>query len=379
MTLPDGVEMYAQFLLPARRYDSPETNNMFVESFLSVAMEKGLEEAIRVFKDATSKWTNEHIIASKGLLVSNEGALTKWIPFGPAIKGTYDDYGNCKPIDSPENNIRLAILKEMTGLEYYTLEDAATDDRWISYGLDGDKGQKESWGLRGLPENYKYLDLLKGLSITHFNAGAYETLVANDFSATNGTIVNGDFDDDWISKRSKEILSKIEEYKKLLEKKPSEYRLENLETRWKFDALLETMGPIFKNVDPLYREKFIEAFFTCKKHDWYIEQQKMSSSMSYLNIPLRQSEYGSQEKKWKGLSRIWKGAIECNNKLGPDYNYDALTEAETLEFDATLFKKLAQEIMTLGSNLYQIKWNGGKPKPSEKKQLDDILSKYRIF
>lgn len=375
MTLPDGVEMYIQFLLPAQRYGSPETSNMFVESFLRVAKDKGLEEAIKSFEESTKTWVKDNLVSEKGLLCSNEGATVNWIPFGPAIKGTYDDYGNCAPIDSPENNIKLAILKEMTGLEYETLESAATDDRWITLGLNGDDRQNGDWGLSGLPENYQHLDLLKGLSMTHFNAGAYETMVAKDFSPINGIANSNDYDDKRVNDRLKKIKSNVNEYKKYKDAKLITDPVKKLEAKWKLRELEQDMGPAFRQIDSLYKKDFIDTFFKCSDFDWYAEQQKMVFSLSYLNIPLRQSEYGSQEKKWKGLTRIWQEAIKCNSKLGPEYGENELTEEETLTFDMPQFKELTNDIMLLVKSDNESTSN----KSSLKKINEMLYTKYKIY
>jgi len=49
-TIVDGQKMVVQLMLPANRYSKVDTGNMFVDSFLRVAEEKGVEEALKTWK-----------------------------------------------------------------------------------------------------------------------------------------------------------------------------------------------------------------------------------------------------------------------------------------------------------------------------------------
>jgi hypothetical protein len=56
-TIVDGQDMVVQFMLPTRlKGDDKSIGEVFVESFLNVAKEKGIDAAIKSFNESTSTW-----------------------------------------------------------------------------------------------------------------------------------------------------------------------------------------------------------------------------------------------------------------------------------------------------------------------------------
>jgi hypothetical protein len=72
-------------------------------------------------------------LKEKGLLVSNDGALAIFSPFGFAIRGYYDDYGNLKDI---KRDFNVEALEKFFNIPIEEVLSAAQDDRWYTLGIE---------------------------------------------------------------------------------------------------------------------------------------------------------------------------------------------------------------------------------------------------
>jgi len=312
-TIIDGQEMYMQFMLPANYISNePSIGVMFKENFLNVVKEKGLEVAIKTFDDATATWGSDKELSPKGMIVSNDGSYREWVPFGPAIRGTYDDYGNIAPLDDEDSKNRVKILEGlMGGLPFSTIMDVAQDDRWFTLGLGkyGDSDDK-SWKPEGINKEMPewLLILCKNLSLTYFHASVYDELSKPDFSSE---------EKDGVMKSKYNIKWRDEYFDPIKEKFPtvlSNLRIsdddegsfeEKMERRWANREILERIG-VFRCVN---RELGL-IYQACIARenpplDWFYESLVFMYSLSGMCVSLTQSEYGSQHNNWGGWKRIY--------------------------------------------------------------------------
>ena len=115
-TITDGQPTTIQFMMPnSMGHDVSEpSSQMFVDIFLKTAKKEGLDQALKQWEEATKNWGDK--INHKGMMVSNEGAVTKFVPFGPSINGYYNDCGDIKLCDA------------LTEYAWVSLEDAKNYD-----------------------------------------------------------------------------------------------------------------------------------------------------------------------------------------------------------------------------------------------------------
>lgn len=71
-------------------------------------------------------------IKGKGLLVSNDGAQAMFTTFGFPVFGLYDDYGQLHQIEQTPS---VKLLEDFFNLKIGEIFEAASDDRWIEYGI----------------------------------------------------------------------------------------------------------------------------------------------------------------------------------------------------------------------------------------------------
>jgi hypothetical protein len=182
-TIVDGQELVVQFMLPRRI--SQEGSGYMVSAFLRQAKKDGLEKALAAWEQTTKSWGNR--MDHKGMEVSNEGAMADYVPFGPAIRGKYNDCGDVVPADDDETQKRVKLMEGiLCGIPFASLMDITTDDRWYTYGLKGKDGESDNhWKLKGVDDKLPgfILDICKALTVTYIHAPVYDTLVDPDFSA----------------------------------------------------------------------------------------------------------------------------------------------------------------------------------------------------
>jgi hypothetical protein len=304
-TLNCGDETTVQFMIPAR--PKGQSGSMFVDIFLKTAEEKGVDVATKQWEEATKNWGEE--INHKGLEVSNDGACAHFLPFGPAIKGTYADYGNVEPIDTEENNRNIRILEGILHLPFKSIMEIATDDRWYKYSIkatDREKGSMD-WGVKGVTKKTPewLMDTYKKLTLTYVRTEVYDKLKSFEFSVEGGVMTK------YEQKDKKEYIDGVrKEAKKYIER-----------------AVASSLKKVFKgNVDmykvgaPLretYHQKNVHAclvggFEKTKEEgmEWYIEQCLFMYHLSGLCLKLQRSQYGSQHSNWNGFLQLLDGVRE---------------------------------------------------------------------
>jgi hypothetical protein len=309
--------MYMQFMLPAGYINQePSIGQVFVESFLNVVKEKGIEAATKSFEESTSTWMDGKKLSPKGLVVSNDSAYAKWVPFGPAIRGTYDDYGNIKPAEDEDSQRRVKILEGlMGGLPFSTIMDVAQDDRWYTLGLGkyGDTEDK-TWKPEGITKDMPewLLELCLKLSLTYFHAAVYDTLRQPDFSSEERDgIMKGKYEIKWkkeyldpIKKKFPAVLDGLKDIKNA-DGSESEDFTKKLEKKWKQREVLQSIG-VFRCLS----NKLGLIYQACMAReggdlDWFYESLNFMYSLSGMCVTLDQSEYGSQHLNFFGWKRVY--------------------------------------------------------------------------
>lgn len=305
-TICDGQEIYAQFLLPSIFASKDKTiGELFVNSFLKVAKEKGIDDALKSFEKSTSTWNDESKLVSKGLMVSNDSPYEKWAPFGPAIRGYYDDCGNITPAEDEDSLNRVKILENLMGfLPFDTIMTCATDTRWFTLGL-GEYGDTEDnmWKPKGISKDMPkwQLILCQNLSITYFHASVYNELINPNFSAEEKDgVMKSKYGIEW---RNKYIGPIKEQFPKLLKNIKESSKTDKI--NWEHYDIVRTIGTL-----RCLKNKLLLIYLSCLARenpplDWFFETINLTYSLSEMCVSLNQSQYGSQHQNWFGWKRIY--------------------------------------------------------------------------
>jgi hypothetical protein len=315
-TISDGQEMYIQFMLPVRGYrDDVSIGEMFKDGFLDVVKVKGLEEAIKSFEEYTSTWGEGNELSPKGLNVSNDGPYVKWVPFGPAIRGHYADYGNIEPSEDEDSQRRVKILEELMGdLPFSTILDVAQDSRWYTLGLGKYKDEEgpNNWRPEGIHKDMPewLLLLCQKISLTYFHASVYDTLCQNDFSSEEKEgIMKSKYDIQWkneyLGPIKKEFPQVLDYIKNIANSDGLEDLIEKMEKKWKQREVLQRIG-VFRNLPEdlsiIYQARMAKVGGDL---GWFYENLNLMYSLSGMCVILDQSEYGSQHINFFGWRRIY--------------------------------------------------------------------------
>jgi hypothetical protein len=293
-TITDDQEMYMQFMLPSCDSNYGDVIDFSFKTFFEIVEKDGIDAAKKLFKDNMDNFNSRNELSSKGMFVSNSGALSKWVPFGPAIRGFYDDYGRIRPADDEDSQKRVEVLEKlMGGLPFSTIQGVAQDDRWFIYGLNRDDSSSNlSWILDGLSKDMPEWQLLlcKKLSMTYFHASVYDELKEFNFSSyeKNG-IMKSKYDLKWKHERIDDITEKF------LKSVISKYNDEDMFLR-----------RIDREVRDTYIERVHSIYTSGDWFDWYQESHNFIINLSGLCMVLDQTQYGSQENNWYGWRRILK-------------------------------------------------------------------------
>ena len=339
-TITDGQEMVVQFMLPAfgsSMSKDPYIVQMFVDSFLKVAKEKGLDEALKSYSEATKTWGDSDGCGVKGMYVSNEGAYSDWVPVGPAIFGNYDDYGNIAPSDSEENKKRIEILESLFfGVPFESIMEAATDDRWFTYGFrEGD----DMWKVEGLNKDLPEpaLMLFKRLCVTYMHAETYRTLSSPDFSGeSRDGIMKDKYNIKWRNEhieRARKALPELikamrSEYLEVPEKERTQEEIESLVAeKYKNHTIFLNAAQSIPLFNSLEREMSL-IYQACIVREvepdeidslmpWFFETLHFMYNLGGMCMKLERSQYGSQQVNWFGWERLEKAMEQV---LRPEMN-----------------------------------------------------------
>ena len=306
--------MVIQFMVPSwmADYDTPTgeaestklSMSIFLQSIKIHGFDAAMEQASKAYQNIQKEEEESgQDLAPKGLIVSNEGALRQWVPVGPAIRGKYNDCGNIAPSEDPENAKRIEILRKIFyDVPFDSIMEAATDDRWLTYGFREDD---KHWKVEGLDKNLskEALDFFKKLSVTYFHASVYDTIKQEDFcSDEKGGVIKSKYSKKW----KKEYLDNIKErlvpgLKKKIELKKENDPLSNFHTRHDFQRF-----SFYDQINRKNQEEYMErlTLIVDQDFDWIFESLSFCYGISGLCMELRQSQYGSQHRNWEGWKRI---------------------------------------------------------------------------
>jgi len=127
--------------------------------------------SIQLLVPTFSKDFSEH----KGMIVSNDGAMCFFAPFGFPIHGRYYDYGQIEDIERDAN---VEMLEDFFNLSIEQILENVGDDRWHKYGekRDGDSTDNH-WKITGKDGGaVKNQDVFLELGMTYFRTEVLEYL-----------------------------------------------------------------------------------------------------------------------------------------------------------------------------------------------------------
>lgn len=321
-TIVDGQKMAVQLMLPANRYSKADTGNMFVDSFLRVAEEKGVEEALKTWKQATQDWGSASELGEKGMIVSNETPCMSWVPFGPAIRGIYDDCGNIATDDDPENLERIKLIEKILCAPFQSIMEAATDDRWYTIGIKrGDKNWQQEGLTSETPEFA--MTILKQLSVTYMHAGAYDALKEFDFCPEDGKM-KSEYDIKWKNEYIDKVKEKLPIFIQNIQKivSPPEDPMERIRMGVNIYSI-DQLGFPFRMMDRTYALIYLASLHRENPNlEWYYEQISFLYSLGGMHINLQPSMYGSQNRNWGGWERIFQSMRSSIQEMSEKYEYN---------------------------------------------------------
>jgi hypothetical protein len=256
----------------------------------------------------------------KGMEVSNEGAMADYVPFGPAIRGKYNDCGDVVPADDDETQKRVKLMEGiLCGIPFASLMDITTDDRWYTYGLKGKDGESDNhWKLKGVDDKLPgfILDICKDLTVTYIHAPVYDTLVDPDFSAEGR---KDSYEATWQKEYTDGIRKGIA---KFIEVGKGDRESEDFS-----EKLIGAMyGSRIHLMESMKREYAVVLITSCLREgtdfEWLIETARLTSAMSGMCFKLQRSQYGSQHFNWEGWKRITESLEPSIAKMKEYYGYD---------------------------------------------------------
>jgi len=337
-TICDGQKMYMQFMLPSKHGQGKKSLAlMYREIFLKEAKEKGIEDAIKAFDEEIQEWETSEELSPKGLRISDSSG--QWVPFGPAIRGTYDDYGNIAPSEDEDSKMRVRILEElMGGLPFDTIMEVASDDRWYTLGLGKYKDESDpnkNWRPEGIHKDMPdwLLGLCKKISMTCFHASVYEEMSSFDFaSGERDGILKNKYEKkektEWLKGKKDSLEKIIKTVSSAEDEGVDDDKTVKLIKKWEIRT--EVFKSDFKNLEWDLALLYIERLALQKDPlDWIFESSCLICSLSQMGIQLRQSDYGSQHENWYGWQRIQKAlnpVIEDELKITGDDEDDEANE-----------------------------------------------------
>jgi hypothetical protein len=315
-TIVDRQELVVQFMLPRRT--AQEGSGYMVSSFIKQAKKEGLEKALQTWERTTENWGNN--MDHKGMEVSNEGAMSDYVPFGPAIRGKYNDCGDVVPMDDEETQKRVKLMEGiLCGIPFASLMDVATDDRWFTYGMKGTDGESDNrWKLKGVDNNLPefILDICKALTVTYIHAPVYDTLTDPDFSAEGR---KDSYEAKWQKEYTDGMRKGIAKFIKIGEG--------NRKSKTFPEKLREAMySSRIHLLESMKREHAVVLVTSCLREgtdfEWLIETARLTSAMGGMCFKLQRSQYGSQHFNWEGWKRIITSLEPSVAKMKEYYGYD---------------------------------------------------------
>jgi hypothetical protein len=310
-TIVDGQDMVVQFMLPTRlKGDDKSIGEVFVESFLNVAKEKGIDAAIKSFNESTSTWGDSGKLGEKGMII-HDSASASWVPFGPAIRGQYNDCGDIELSEDPENLERVKLLENLLfGIPFESIIDLAQDSRWYTLGMgkyaDKEDSTRKLKGVdKSLPE--PAITLCRYLNVTFIHGSVYDKMSKYDFCGEEGVMkskYSKEWKDGYIQRNMDAMKKMIEALNQMADDSELDIE-EKLEKKWAFRESANNIS-IFRN---MFCNELSIIYQTCLAREapdlkWFEEILNFMYSLSGLGLRLEPSNYGGQQTNWKGWKRI---------------------------------------------------------------------------
>lgn len=294
-TISPGQPMYMQFLLPTMC--QAHEREYHVKHFIDQIEKVGLEKAMDSFLDSGNM---DSRLSPKGHAGYSE---SNWLPCGPAILGVYDDYGRIEVSKDEDTQKKLQILEEMMGLPFETIQEVATDERWLTIGIER---RNSSWIPNGIHFDMPdwQLTLCKKISLTYIHKCVYDELVCFDFSpyAENGRMCEND---EWKNSKQKFFDEMKQNIKVSLLSNAPRHRVSFRE--------IEHLANLDKGLKYIYLQR-LKCSIDCL--EWFYESYLLMDSLSSLGVPLDRSQYGAQSENWNGWKRIMEPLqIELENQM----------------------------------------------------------------
>jgi hypothetical protein len=288
-TITYNDEIVLQFLLPVAN----SSDGIHYDIFLNILKISGLNEATEYIEEIIKKRTDS--LSEKGVRVSNSGAYVDWFPFGPAISGSYDDYGRIEFSQDSDNLERIRLLETLTQIPVDNLFEVAYRTDWYTYGIlqnrDSDKivSIKEDWQL----------ELCKKLSMTFIKKVVYNELRNPDFSADEkGGIMKSAYTKKWKEEALAEFKKSIDLLKPL-----------NNNTNTEFSEIVMYLrlnnGP-FRYLSEDLKKIYCLNLAKLTDLDWLWETYNTGYAISSMNLKWDIGNYGSQHDNKSGWMRLRK-------------------------------------------------------------------------
>lgn len=314
-TIVDGQNLVIQFMLPTRTPENGE--GTLVKAFIESTKTQGLDEALKIWARATENWGDE--MGHKGLFVSNDGAIADYIPFGPAIRGKYNDYGNVVPLDDEETQKRVKLMERIfCGIPFQSLMGVATDDRWYRYGVKGKGGKPDKyWQLDGVDRDLPdfIMEICKKLTVTYMHAPVYDTLINPNFSPEGK---NDSYETKWKLENLEEVRKGI---KRIVEIGKGDRDDDEFSTNL-LGELYKSHIYILTKMDPNYSIPLVASCIReGDEFEWLEETISLVYSMGSMCIKLERSQYGSQHFNWEGWKTITESLQSSIEETKKEYGY----------------------------------------------------------
>lgn len=280
----------------------------------------------------TSKYTS----LDKGMIVSNDGSMAYFTPFGFPIHGEYNDYGRIAKYERDQN---IDKLEEYFNLSIEDIMNSTSDDRWYVYGIE--RGDKD-WGFKTLDGGeIRNIETLKILGSTNYRTEVYEYLIRDwvklkdEITENPKNELNYYFNDwrkrinrffDSYKMTNREKL--IEKYGEKITRDLDEFILDKMETMVDLSSMSTFVSTIceynmFKELKYDFNPWFEENYM--KLHHFVMMYGGFG-----LNRIILPSAYGGQQENWSKL-------IDLNNftnKLLEDDLKERLYEIVECDIDS---------------------------------------------
>jgi hypothetical protein len=228
------------------------------------------------------------------------------------------------------------LEKLLGGLPFRTIMTAAQDDRWFKYGIVEDLEKpctsNNMWKLEGLDISTMHwvLDICRQLSLTYFHAPVYDELVKSDFCGVEfDGVAKSNYRTEWRDENIKLTKKSINKFAQNVEFTDPKMDVPDFTGEDKWFVMSMVDGRCFLDrFDPSVAWYYLYSIVRENlPTEWLEENIILMHSLREIDVPLTQSEFGSQQENWGGWKRIY-------NALAPKIDQEIKRiEEEMKEFE----------------------------------------------